>query len=344
MKIGLVGFAGSGKSTVFRWLTGQAPDPARVQFGQEAVAKVPDERLDALAAAYSPKKTTPAVINFLDTPGLLATERKDNSRRLGIIREGTGLLVVLDGFTGADAAAQLRGFREELLFADLDIITNRLERLAAQSKKSARPAKEKEADAAEQAVLEKVRVALEAGQPASTLGLKPEEELAIRSFQLLTLKPELVLVNGTEAGIGKALPADLLTLAPGARFAPCKLELELEDLADEDRSAFMADLGLTHSVRGEITRAAFYAMGRLVFLTAGKDECRAWALTRGSDAVAAAAAIHTGLADKMARARVVAFEDFKKVGFSEKDARTQGLERTEGKTYIVQDGDVIEIL
>src|ERR671934_3091708 len=108
MKVGIVGFSGSGKSTVFHWLTGVRPDPAAGQRGQLAVAKIPDERLAWLSAHFRPKKTTPATIEFLDTPGLLATERRNNPRRLGILREGGGLLIVLSGFAGEDLAGELR--------------------------------------------------------------------------------------------------------------------------------------------------------------------------------------------------------------------------------------------
>src|ERR1700724_4661163 len=114
MKVGIAGFAGSGKSTVFHWLTGVKPDPAASQRGQIGMAKIPDERLDWLSAHFRPKKTTPATIEFLDTPGLLPTERRDNPRRLGIMRDANGLLVVLGGFGVGDQAAELRRFREEL--------------------------------------------------------------------------------------------------------------------------------------------------------------------------------------------------------------------------------------
>src|SRR5208282_692752 len=126
MKVGIAGFSGSGKSTVFQWLTGAKPDPAKIQLGQVGMAKIPDERLDWLSAHFKPKKTTPATIEFLDTPGLLATERRDNPRRLGILRECGGLLVVLNGFNNQDVREELRRFREELLFADLEIVTNRV--------------------------------------------------------------------------------------------------------------------------------------------------------------------------------------------------------------------------
>src|SRR5205823_10115835 len=135
MKVGIAGFAGSGKSTVFQWLTGVKPDPAASQRGQIGMARVPDERLDWLSAQFRPKKTTPATIEFLDTPGLLATERRDNPRRLGILRDAGGLLVVLGGSGGGEPADELRRFREEMLFADLEIVTNRVSRLQDQMKK-----------------------------------------------------------------------------------------------------------------------------------------------------------------------------------------------------------------
>src|SRR5205823_2251831 len=209
MKIGIVGFAGSGKSTVFHWLTGVKPDPSAGQRGQIGMAKIPDERLDWLSAQFKPKKTTPATIEFMDTPGLLPTERRDNPRRLGILREADGLLIVLTGFGGGDPGGELRRFREELLFADLEVITNRIERLQDQGKKP-KPAKEREADQAELALLQRIATGFEHGQTPVSLGLKEDEEKSIRSFQLLTLKPEMVLLNADEARVGKPLPADLL--------------------------------------------------------------------------------------------------------------------------------------
>ena len=131
--------------------------------------------------------------------------------------------------------------------------------------------------------------------------------------------------------------------SPGALQAPAKLELELCELPDEDRQAFMQDLGLSGFSAGPTLRAVYYGMGMIVFLTAGEDECRAWNLRKGADAVEAAAQIHTDLAAKFNRARVVSFDDFRRAG-SMKDVKEQGLLRLEGKTYVVQDGDIIEIL
>src|SRR6516165_4325223 len=145
MRVGIAGFSGSGKSTVFHWLTGVAPDPSRSQQGQVGKPAIPDPRLDWLSSQFKPKKTTPAKLEFLDTPGLLATERRDNPRRLGILRDAGGLLVVLNGFSEGDPAEELRRFREEILLADLEIVSNRIARLEPQLKKP-KPAKEKEQD------------------------------------------------------------------------------------------------------------------------------------------------------------------------------------------------------
>jgi len=342
MKIGIVGYAGSGKSTVFQWLTGARPDPAKAQFGQTGIAKVPDPRLDWLSAKFSPKKTTPTTLEFLDTPGLLATERKDNPRRLAILRESYGLLVVLNGFDDPDLVKQLTNFREELLFADLEIITNRADKLREQLKKP-KPAKIKEAEQAEHDLLRRLQTAMEAGQSPATLGLRDEEEKSIRSFQLLTLKPELVMVNAGESRLGQPLPPALLALVPNALQSPARLELEIEELPEGDREVFMQDMGLTGFSRDDTIRGIFAAMGQIVFFTVGEDECRAWSITKGTDAQHGAGEIHTDLSRGFVRAEVVGYEDFRRVR-SMKEAKTQGVYRLEGKTYVVKDGDIMHIL
>jgi ribosome-binding ATPase YchF (GTP1/OBG family) len=343
MKVGIAGFSGCGKTTVFQWLTGKKPDPAAVtRGGQVEVADFPDERVDWLSAHFKPKSTKFAKITLVDLPGLDPRERRDNPRRLAILRDANGLLVVLNGFGSDDLAGELRHFREELIFADLELVMNRVGRLEAGLKKP-RPQKEKDIDQAELDILKRVQAALESGRYAATVRLSEDEDKTIRSLALLTLKPEAVLVNIGDTRIGKPLPADLLALAPGALQAPAKLELELRELPDEDRQAFMQDLGLSGFSAGPTLRAVYYGMGMIVFLTCGEDECRAWNLRKGADAVEAAAQVHTDLAAKFNRARVVSFEDFRRIG-SMKDVKEQGLLRLEGKTYVVQDGDIIEIL
>ena len=343
MKMGLVGYAGTGKSTVFEWLTGEKPDPSKVQQGQTAMADVPDERLAKIAAVLKPKKTTYTKVAVLDTPGLMVGEQKDNARRLGVIREANGMVIVLDGFSRTDFAEQLKKFREELLFADLEVVSNRVPKVEAGLKK-AKPAKEREADEAELALLKRVVAAFESGKPASALGLTADEEKALRSFQLLTLKPEIAFVNRGDSGFNDPLPADLLALEPHAVQAPVKLEAELLALSDEDRQTFMADLGVTEFRRGATIRAMFYGVGREVFFTVGEDECRTWSIPKACTAVEAAGCIHKDLSERFVRVNVIGHDDFVACGYSEKEAKTKGLNRTEGKTYVVKDADILHIL
>jgi len=343
MKMGLVGYSGSGKSTVFEWLTGESPDPAKVQQGQTAMADVPEDRLAKIAAVLKPKKTTYTKVAVLDTPGLMTDERKDNARRLGILREANGIVIVLDGFSRTDFADQLRRFREELLYADMEVVGNRVPKLEQQMKK-AKPAKEREADEVELALLKRTVAAFEAGTPAAAQGITPDEEKALRSFQMLTLKPEIVFVNRGDSGFNDPLPADLLALAPTATQAPVKLEMELAALGDDDRATFMSELGITAFKRGETIRAMFYGVGREVFFTVGEDECRTWSIPGGCEAVEAAGCIHKDLSEKFVRANVIGYADFVACGFSEKDAKGKGLSRTEGKTYVVKDADIMHIL
>jgi ribosome-binding ATPase YchF (GTP1/OBG family) len=342
-KVGIAGYAGSGKTTVFQWLTGVHPDPAKALQGQTGVAKIPDARLDFLSRLFKPKKTTPTTLDFLDTPGLMPTERRDNPRRLAILRESGGLLVVLNGYSEGDLAGQLKKFREELVFADLEIVGNRIDKVKDQLKKSARPVKVREADEAELAILQRLATAYEGGHPVTSAEIKPDEEKVIRSFQLLTLKSELVLVNCGDDLVGKTLPADLLALAPNALAAPAKLELDLAELSEADRTEMMAGYGLSGFVRDATLRTIFAGMGQQVFFTVGEDECRAWTIPIGADAVIGASQIHTDLAKTFVRAEVVSYADFERVG-SMKEAKTHGVYRLEGKTYIVQDGDIMHIL
>jgi len=341
MKIGIAGFSGSGKSTVFHWLTGDAPDPARAQHGQVGNPAVPDPRLDYLSSLFKPKKTTQARMEMLDTPGLHPTERRDNPRRLGIMRDAGGLMVILNGFEGGSLTDELRRFRDELIFADLEIVTNRIDKLHDLAKKT-KPTKQRELEEAELALVQRVAACLEKGEGAAAAHLRPDEEKAIRSFQLLTLKPELVFVNIGEDRIGKPVPEELLKVAPTALQAPAKLEMELGELSEEDRQAFMQDLNVTDFAKDETLRKIFHAMNQIVFFTVGEDECRAWPIIKGMTAPQGAGQIHTDLEHGFVRAEVVHYDDFKKHG-SMAEAKHHGVFRLEGKTYIVHDGDIMHI-
>jgi ribosome-binding ATPase len=334
MRVGLVGFAGSGKSTLFHLLTGTASDPGKVHSGQVGVAVLHDTRLDFLAGLHNPKKVTPATVEFLDTPGLIPGTHGDNPQRLAVIREGDALLIVLNGFTGGDPAAELNAFHEEMLFADLGVVTNRVERLEASVKKH-RPDWEQQEK--ELAIVKRIQGTLEDGKFVSTLGLSSDEKKPLRSFGLLTDKPELIVLNEVQ---GQDIPASLRTLAPDILGLDAKLELELVQLEPDERESFMTDLGVTELGRARIIRAAYDAVGIITFFTAGEPEVRGWNLERGASAVEAAGKIHTDLAKGFVRAEVTAYDDQHAAG-TLKEAKAKHLVRLEGKEYVVKDGDII---
>ena len=334
MRVGLVGFAGSGKSTVFQLLTGATPDPGKIHSGQIGMATLNDPRLDFLAAMHKPRKTTPATVEFLDTPGLMPGTHGDNPQRLALIREGDALLIVLGAFAGGDPVADLAAFRDEILFADLSVVTNRAERLEASTKK---PRPDREAQLKELDVVKRVLAVLEAGEPIASLGLTEDEKKPMRSFGLLTDKPQVILVNAIQ---GEDVPPALRVPGPDALAIDSKLELELSQLEADERAAFMADMEITELARDRIIRRAYDAVGIITFFTAGEPEVRGWNLEKGGSAVDAAGKIHTDLAKGFIRAEVTAYDDLHRLG-SMKEIKAKGLQRLEGKDYIVKDGDVV---
>ena len=334
MRVGIVGFAGSGKSTLFELLTGTAPDPGRIHSGQAGVATLSDSRLDFLASLHKPKKITPASVEFLDTPGLMPGSHADNPQRLALIREGDALLIVLNAFSPGDPAAQLVAFRDEMLFADLGVVTTRVERLEASLKK---PRPDRELVAKELEIIKAVHAVLEDGKTVASLDLSAEDKKPLRSFGLLTDKPDVVLLNSLQ---GQSIPDALIALAPEALAIDAKLELELSQLDPEERAAFMTDMGVSDLGKDRIIRRAYDAVGIITFFTAGEPEVRGWNLERGATAVAAAGKIHTDLAKGFIRAEVTAYDDLFQAG-SVKEAKARHLQRLEGKEYIVKDGDVV---
>jgi len=315
-------------------LTGATPDPGKVHSGQVGIATLTDPRLDYLAAMHKPKKVTPATVEMLDTPGLIPGTHGDNPQRLALIREGDALLIVLGAFAGGDPAADLAAFRDELLFADLGVVTNRAERLEASVKK---PRPDREQQLKELELVKRALAVLEEGRTVASLGLTDEEKKPMRSFGLLTDKPQVILLNTVQ---GQGLPESLLEVAPDALAIDAKLELELAQLDPEERAAFMADLEIHDLGRDRIIRKAYDAVGIITFFTAGEPEVRGWNLERGGNAVDAAGKIHTDLAKGFIRAEVTAYDDLVKAG-SVKEVKAKGLQRLEGKEYIFKDGDIV---
>ena len=259
------------------------------------------------------------------------------------MRDAGGLLVVLNGFAGGNLADELRRFREELLFADLEIVTQPHRQARAISSRSRGPPSRRKSTRPSWTCSSASSPPWRRARAPRPLGLKDDEEKAIRSFQLLTLKPELVLVNIGDDGIGKPLPAELLELAPSALQAPAKLELELDELSEEDRKAFMQDLGLAGFSKDEMLRRSSTAWATSSSSPSARTSAGPGRFPRAPTAVEGAGEIHTDLARGFVRGEVVSYDDFKKLG-SMKEAKQHGVYRLESKTYVVQDGDIMHIL
>ena len=339
MKIGLVGYQASGKSTFFQWLTGVAPDPALAHLSQSAMAVVPDERMEPLCQVYGPKKVTIAQLELVDTPGLSRTH-EGNAARLAQIREAGTLAVVVGAYEGStDAFADLASFEEDLLLADLEIVTGRIERLRESIKK---PRPDRDAQRAELEALGPIAEALEEGRSLAASDLTDEQLKATRSFQLLSQKRRLVILNTAEDELHGA---DLAARLPGAvpRIAvPLRLELELSQLEEPERAEFLSEMGLEAADRDGLLRMLMDVSGQFLFFTAGDKEVRSWLLRKGASAHEAAGNIHTDMARGFIRAETMRSEDLIRTG-SEREMKAQNLVRQEPKDYVVQDGDIMLI-
>ncbi|HEV3023387.1 MAG TPA: DUF933 domain-containing protein [Pirellulales bacterium] len=342
MRIGLVGYQGSGKSTLFEWLTGVQPDLALAHASQSAMAPVPDARVQALSAIYDPKKITLAALELVDTAGLSRTH-EGNAARLALIREAGCLVLVVAAFArDSDPLADVASFDEDFLLADLEIVSGRIERLR-ESVKKPRPNREQEL--AELAALEPVLKALESGKPLHDADMTDEQLKATRSFRLLTEKPKLVVFNvADDEPDPRRFVDSLAKRVAGAQAValPAGLELELARMGADDRASFRQEMGITSYDRDALLRTLLDASGQMLYFTAGEKEVRTWMLRQGGTALEAAANIHTDLARGFIRAEVMKCQDLVRVG-SEREIKAHGLLRQEPKDYVVQDDDILNI-
>ena len=354
-----------GKTTVFNTLTrGHAETGG---YGgvtlNVGVVKVPDPRLEALAAIFKPKKIVQADVTYVDMPapppsteGHVGTEELP-AEHLARLRDSDALLHVVRAFEdpanphpdgSVDPARDLERLDLEFLLADLAMTERRLERLTGEwPPRHARPSGRR--PSARRSSSAGSTRASQAGSPIRDLGLDADEEKAIRGFRFLTQKPVLVLLNVGEKDLAAA-PALVERIAAGyahrhvmVEALSARIEMELGELEPDEAAAFMEELGIAESGLDRVIGLSYRLLGLISFLTAGPDEVRAWPIPDGSTAVDAAGAIHTDLARGFIRAETVAYEDLVKLG-SMAEARKAGRLRSEGKTYRVHDGDVIEIL
>jgi len=361
-----------GKTTLFNLLTGgHAATGAFAGAEGETnvgVAKVPDPRVDKLAALYKPKKTTYAEVTYRDL-GLAprvatgaaghATQAGQgiSAQKLGDLRSSDALVHVVRSFrdasvphvnTTVDPRRDLATLELELLFADHVVVERRLERIEPELRSAKGP--EREMKERERAILQKAMAALDAETPLRDVGLDDEEQKAVRGYRFLTLLPQLVVANLDESDV--AAPDEVLGplreaaakhRAMSVVGVCAKLEAEIAQLDSAEAAAFRADLGLHEPALDRVIHATHELLGLISFFTVGEDEVRAWTIPAGLPAQQAAGAIHSDLERGFIRAEVIGWEDLLKAG-SEANAKKQGIMRTEGKTYTVKDGDVTHVL
>jgi GTP-binding protein YchF len=342
MKIGLVGFAGSGKTTVFNTMTGL---DVPVGYGGEVrlgTVRVPDERIDNLSAVFSPKKTTYAEMGFCDIPGEHGAEKKGLSPRgLQQIRDQEALCLVLRDFdnpalaSAPDPEGDLEAFHAECLFADLEIVERRLDR-----------AQKERAGAQEIAAFEKAKATLEEEQPLRAIPQGDLDRSFLKGYGLLTDRPLLVALNRGEDRAADPMPEDLEARIQGLHAAGLTLsasvEAEISALDPEEQREFLQDLGLSESALTRFIRTAYGLLDLISFFTVGEDEVRAWTIRRGTNARRASGKIHSDLERGFIRAEVTPYEVFMELG-SEAAVKDAGRLQVEGKDYVVSDGDIMHV-
>jgi len=346
METVIVGLAGSGKTTIFNALTGQTAPTGDSAGGKRqpylSEVRVPDDRLDRLAALYSPKKLTHATVLFKDLPLEHGDDGGILSAGLAAVRNAEAIAVVVRAFQndsvplpfpGSTPLRELRKVMDSLVFGDYEIAEKRVARLEKEAKRDGR----------EYHVLQQIVERLGSGKPLGSGFFSPEDQKIFAGFGFLTAKPLFVIVN---IGEKAQQHEDLLSeaAAAGMDVFPIRgdMEMEIAQLPAQDQKDFLQDLGLSEPAKNRFLRHVYSTLHLVSFFTVGEDECKAWSIPAGSTAVAAAGAIHSDLAKGFIRAEVSDWTEVLEAGDFSK-AKKIGKLRLEGKEYIVKDGDVLLI-
>lgn len=359
MKLALVGISNSGRTTLFNGLTGRDAATAGYSASETkpnvAIIKVPDRRIDELVRIFKPKKHTHARIQYMDYLGLTRGDAAQNRKVIEFIKDSDALVYVLRGFDddsvthplgSVDPVRDFETLEAELLIYDLDLAEKRLLNMEESARKGRPPRKE------ERAAVLKCREALEREMPLRYLEFDATEERALRHLEFISRLPVMAVINVAESGLQSAKSSSWRDTIRDrtARFTENpltpvvlsgKIEMEIAHLPSEEAADFLQDLGVDVSARERVIRESYGLLGLISFLTVGEDEVRAWTVRKGIAAHAAAGKIHTDLERGFIRAEVISCDDFLDAG-TLAAARAKGLLRLEGKTYVVQDGDIID--
>ena len=358
MKLGVVGLPNVGKSTLFNAITKAGAEAANYPFctiePNTGVVAVPDERLDELSAMYHPKKTTPAVIEFVDIAGLVKGASHGEglgNKFLSHIRECEAIVHVVRCFEDPDIIRHADSLnpQHDIETINLELIAADRETVAKRAKRAAKMLKSGEKRFADEAALgEKLLAHLDNLQPARTCPMTDKEREIAREWFLLTTKPVIYACNIKEDDLGKdedSLPgvADVKAIAAGENakvlVISAKIEEDIAQMDDEERDMFLEEMGIGKSGLDRLIAECYDLLGLISFLTAGPDECRAWTIRKGTKAPQAAGKIHSDFERGFIRAEIVSFDDLKANG-SMTACKEKGLVRSEGKDYVMQDGDV----
>ncbi|MGE0083805.1 MAG: DUF933 domain-containing protein [Desulfococcaceae bacterium] len=335
MKLGITGLPGSGKSTVFEALTRNISDTGNKGEDRIGVIKVPDSRVDILSSMYKPAKTIFAQVEYF-LPKKAAEKKKDQGA-MTVVRDCDALIHVVRNFGiyGVEAPNPAEDFRtldQELVLADLLVAEKRLERIELDKKRG------RQIDAEELSLLIRCKESLEQEIP-----LRKHPELAsahqLRGYAFISAKPMLVLFNNEDDNDAMPDVGDLAN-QENCMIIRGKLEQELARMSDEEAQDFLSEFGITASATDRVVKASYELMGLMSFFTVGEDEVRAWTIRKGTPALNAAGVIHTDIQKGFIRAEVISYKDLTEAG-SAQEAKKRGTFRLEGKTYEVQDGDII---